>query len=99
MARTYKRYPVYYYRSPRGHLRARRAGLRKSKTPPDSWEDVPFDRQCWLPYKVAGGLAKKGFSYLEIVHHVQRKFKMRLDDAEWAAEYAEWYTPKTPEGA
>jgi len=98
MARTYKRYPPFYFRSPRGHRQARRAGLRKSKTPPDAWEDVPFDRQVWLPYKVAKGLAKKGISYQDIVRHVQLKFKMPLDDAEWAAEVGYWDRPKTPEG-
>ena len=99
MARTYKRFPAHScFRNPRGHVAARRAGLRKSKTPPDSWEDVPFDAQCWLPFKVAAGMAERGYSYQEIVRHIQRKFRLLLDDAEHVAECAEWHRPNLPVG-
>jgi len=99
MARTYKRYPASsYYRCPRGRRQAIRAGARKGAIPPDAWDDRPFDSQCWLPMKVARNLAKKGFSFWEIVRHTQRKFKLLLDDAIWMAEYADYERPYTPDG-
>jgi len=98
MARTYKKYTGMCYRSPRGRVQARRAGVRKGAVPPDAWDDIAFDKQVYLPYTVAKGLAKEGYSYGYIVRHVQKKFKMRLSDAEWAAEYGGWSRPDTPEG-
>jgi hypothetical protein len=92
MSRTWKRYTGSCFRSPRGHRQALVAGVRKRAIPPDSWEDVSFDKQVFLPQRVADALAsKKGMSYNDIVQHVMRKFKLRLGDAEWMAESAVWY--------
>lgn len=98
MSRTWKKYTGHCYRSPKGHKQALVAGARNRAVPPDSWEDVAFDKQCFLAFKVAKGMAKQMATYEDIVQHVMRKFGIRLGDAEWIAEVGRWDRPKAPEG-
>jgi hypothetical protein len=75
------------------------AGVPKRAVPPSSYDDISYDKQCWLPYKVADGLAAQAVSYWEVVRHIKLKFGLRQGDAEWIAETAvikEWRS--RPEG-
>ena len=98
MSRTWKRYSGNCYRSPKGKRQALVAGGRKGAIPPDSWDDISFDKQCGLPFRVAKGMAKQMATYEEIVQHVMKKFGIRLGDAEWIAEVGRWNRPRSPEG-
>ncbi len=99
MSRTWKRFPANScFRSPKGHRQARRAGVRRSKVPPDDYEDISYDKQCWLPYRVADRLAEKGWPAEAIAAHLAKKFNVRLSDVRWVARMAEEYAPPVPEG-
>jgi hypothetical protein len=72
--------------------------LRRRKIPPDSWEDVSYDKQCWLPYRVADRLVEKNWTGYAILKHMMDKFGLSLKDARDVAEMAEYRRPKVPEG-
>lgn len=88
MSRTYKRYTGHCFRNPRGHRQAIIGGARKRAIPPDPWDDKGLDKQCYVHFKIADGLAKKGYSGLQIVKHLMDKYKIGLDDAEYSAHYS-----------
>jgi hypothetical protein len=90
MSRTYKKYTGGCFRNPRGHKQAMIAGVPKRAVPPSSYDDISYDKQCWLPYKVADGLAAQAVSYWEVVRHIKLKFGLRQGDAEWIAEMGWW---------
>lgn len=99
MSRTYKKYTGNCFRSPRGHRQALVAGLRKSKVPPNAWDDISFDKTVYMPHRVADGMAAKAESFNDIVRHLMKKFKMRLGEAEYWAGEAVWHERKrVPEG-
>ena len=99
MSRTYKKYTGNCFRSPRGHRQALVAGLRKRKVPPNAWDDISYDKQVYLPYRVADGMAAKAESPQDIVKHLMKKFKMRLGEAEyWMNESVVSERRKVPEG-
>jgi hypothetical protein len=75
------------------------AGVRNKAIPPNAWDDISYDRQVYLPHKVADGMAAKAESPQNIVRHLMKKFKMRLSDAEYWAGNAVWHERKrVPEG-
>jgi hypothetical protein len=88
MSRTFKKFAYGCFRSPKGYRQAKIAGVRKRKVPPSSYDDVSYDKQCWLPYRISDRLAAKAWSYQEIIRYLMRKFKIRMGDAEWMAESA-----------
>ena len=96
MSRTNKKYTGKCYRSPRGRRQALIAGVRS--IPPDSWDDLPYDKQVSKPFKVAKGMAMKMATYEAIVKHLMKKFGLSLGDAEWIAEVGRWSRPKAPNG-
>lgn len=99
MSRTYKKFTGRCFRNPHGHRQAIIAGCRKRAIPPDPWDDKGIDKQCYVHYKIADGLAEKGHSGLQIVKHLMSKYKIRLDDAEDAAHYSILKRrKKTPKG-
>jgi len=92
MSRTYKKYPEYIFRFPRGKLRALRAGVERSKAiPPDDYDDLQHDRQAFLPFKVAKGLWENCYSEEEVVRHLRKKFGLRLGKAQSIVDWVfEW---------
>ena len=89
MARTRKKFPWEWnsvFRSPRGRCRSRRGGARKRSVPPDAWEDISYDKQCWLPQRVAARLADKGWDGYSIRDHLMRKYGVSLKEAREVAE-------------
>jgi len=96
MSRTLKRYPEGCLRNPKGHKQATIRGDRS--VPPHSWEDIGHDKQCWLPFKIATGMAKALVEKEEIVEHLIKKFKVRRRQAEWIVEVAGSVRNRTPEG-
>ena len=63
MGKTYKKFPWGQYRKPRGRKHALIQGARKKAIPPNSWEDIRADDQCWLPYKLARRFYDNRMSY------------------------------------
>ena len=99
ISRTYKRYTGNCYRSPRGHKQAVIGGARKRAIPPNAWDDISYDKQVYMPMRVADGMAAKAENPQDIVRHLMKKFKMRLRDAEyWASEAILSERRKVPEG-
>ena len=89
MARTRKKFPWVWdaqYRSPKGKCRSRKGGARKGSIPPDSYDDISFDKQCWMPMKVARHLAEKGWDGYSIRDHLVRKYRIPLRIAREVAE-------------
>jgi len=77
MARTRKKFPWEWnsvFRNPRGKMQAVRGKARKRAIPPDSWEDKSYDRQCWLPQKVARQLLHKGWNPYDIISHMVHRY-------------------------
>jgi len=97
MSRTWKRFPRTMFRCPRGRKQALVAGVRRKAVPPDAWDDVSFDKQCWLPQRIANKLASDGWSILAIAKHL-KKHKVPMSEMYWLLELAEYYRPKVPEG-
>ena len=98
MSRTWKKYPRSYFRRPRGRKQALIAGVRHGAVPPDEWDDIHLDKQCWLPQKVANGLAAKGWPDREIADEMMRRYRMPWDDVRWIVEMARYSRPKVPGG-
>ena len=96
MSRTLKRYPEGGLRNPKGH---RQAIVRDDRAvPPDPWEDIQHDKQCFFPFKVAVGMAKNLVPREEIVRHLMKKFGLRLGRAEEVVEATKWIGNKVPAG-
>ena len=86
MSRTYKRFPTEsYFRTPKGRRNALRNGVRKSKVPPDGWDDINHDPHCWMPYKVAARMAKDGWPYEVVIEKLKKKWRLSLNEAREAA--------------
>ena len=94
MGKTYKRYPRYIYRHPRGRKQALVAGARFGSIPPDSWDDIMHDDTCYLPWKISLALHKKGMSNEYIIRHVKNKFGCTQGAMEnilyFVVKYAYW---------
>ena len=89
MARTYKKFPWEWnsvFRSPKGHCRSRRGKARKRSIPPDSYEDISFDKQCWRPMRIAARLADKGWDGYSIRDHLCHKLGLPMWVAREVAE-------------
>lgn len=84
MARTYKRMPYRGcgFRNTHGRRQALINKARPKAVPPDPWEDIPVDNQCYLPMRIALKLHQKGMDNVVIVKHLRRKFKLSLKQAE-----------------
>lgn len=91
MGKSWKRYPWTYFRCPRGGKSAKINGVRSGSTPPNEWDDVDYDRACWIAGKVALALHKKRRGDDEIVRHLRKKFgygrKMAVNVIRWAKSY------------
>jgi hypothetical protein len=96
MSRTLKRYPEGCLRNPRGHKQAAIRGERS--VPPHSWEDIGHDKQCWLPFKIATGMAKALVEKEKIIEHLMKKCKIRRGQAEMIAELTGRVRNRSPEG-
>lgn len=91
MSRTYKKKAAGYFRSLSGHKQAVINKARKRAIPPDSWEDIHYDRQCDLPYKVSLALHKKGWENDRIKKHLRKKFKIESYITDDYISYGAWY--------
>lgn len=76
MSRSRKFFPWTsgYFRSPRGRRNALRNNVRAGTVPPDSFDDIGYDPQCWLPQTVAKKLVEKGWSECEVISHLVQKY-------------------------
>jgi len=70
MARSRKKNIGMMHRHPKGHKRAKKQGGRNKAIPPNPWEDIRPDSQCYLPFKIAFALHKKGWSRDDIVNRL-----------------------------
>ena len=96
MSRTRKRFPRTMFRCPRGRKQALVAGVRKGAVPPDSWDDVQFDKQVWLPLRVAERMRAKGWSDKAILKRLKKD--VPVGERGWIMEMAEYSRAKVPEG-
>jgi hypothetical protein len=96
MSRTRKRFPRTMYRCPRGRKQALVAGVRKGAVPPDSWEDIRFDKQCWLPLRVSDRMRKRGWSERAILDRIRKD--VPIGDRDWVVRMSEYSKPLVPEG-
>jgi len=76
MSRTYKT-SYGYFRPVRGNKQAIISEARKKAIPPNSWDDIPYDKQCFVLYKIALGLHKKGWEKERIIKHLKIKYKIK----------------------
>jgi len=75
MSKTYKKQRVGYYRSPRGHKKAKLNNLRN--VPPSSWEDMKPDNQCFIIDDIIKKLFNKGMTIEEIEKKVRPEYKIK----------------------
>jgi hypothetical protein len=59
-------------------LQAIRAGARKGARPPDSWDDVAFDRQCWLPQRIAAKMVERGWNPYDVIDRLVHRYGLPL---------------------
>jgi len=81
MGKTRKRIPRTIFRNPKGRIRAILSSARTKSIPPHSWEDLPHDSQCYIPYRAASNMLDQGFPEEEILRRLRRKFKLRQSEA------------------
>lgn len=74
MGNTYRTIPSSYFRSPRGRIQALRRGDRA--VPPDPWEDIRFNGEVYLPWRVARRLLEEGRGPEEVVAILRRRFRV-----------------------
>ena len=95
MSRTYKRGPQHQwcYRGPRGYKNAVINGARPRSIPPDSYQDISFDGQCYAYWRVLRHLIESGMDVDEAIHKVVKKFKVSfpraIDAARWHVDWLE----------
>lgn len=81
MSRTYKKFPRYYFRSPKGRRNALRNGVRGGKLLSDDWDDIGYDKHCWMPYKVASNMAEQGYPREKVVEKLRNKWQLSYNEA------------------
>jgi hypothetical protein len=87
MGRTYKKLPRTQTRCPRGRKKALGEGGRgisdesqlrahsKAKAiPPDDWNEVGFDSQCFLPIKIAREMLRDGMDVVSVARKISLRF-------------------------
>ena len=96
MSRTYKKFPRTMFRCPRGRKQALVAGVRKGAVPPDSWDDVMFDKQVWRPMRVADRMKAKGWSDKAVLERLKKD--VPVGERAWVIEMAQYAKPEVPDG-
>jgi len=86
MGKTYKKTPRSMHRRPKGFKQAKINQTRNKAVPPNSWEDLGFDDQCYIPYNAAESMFQKGFDKEKIIDKLKRKFNLSHQDAREIAE-------------
>jgi len=81
MSRTYKKVPRTQHRRMKGRRQAIIKGARKGAIPPNVWDDLQFDNQCWLPYNVATRMLKRNMQEELVIKKLKRKFHMHTSEA------------------
>ena len=77
MGKTYKKLPQNCVRTPKGRKQALINKARRGAIPPNSWDDIPYDNHCYVPYNVAYRMQEQGKSQEEIRNSLKKKFKLR----------------------
>jgi hypothetical protein len=81
MSRTYRNIPHSYFRNPKGKKQALINGVRKKAVPPDSWDDIPFNKEVWTVTRVINEMEGR-FTEAEIIQKIANKFKLSYKEAE-----------------
>lgn len=53
IGKTYRAYPRSQYRRPKGRRQALAQQARPGAVPPDPWQDIRHNAECWQPATVA----------------------------------------------
>jgi len=53
-----------------------RAHSKAKAIPPDNWNDVGFDDQCFLPIKIATGMLNDGLDVVTVAQKTSRRFQI-----------------------
>jgi len=78
MSRTYRACPDNCVRSPRGRRRAIIQGARPGAIPPDPWDDVPINNECWMPQKVARKYLAYGMLPQRVAEMIGKRFHIDI---------------------
>ena len=81
MSKTYKKLPHGCLRSPRGRRQALINGVRKGAIPPDPWDDIQHDDQCYNAWEVAEEMIKQMMNDEEIHHRIVKKYHISFKKA------------------
>jgi hypothetical protein len=77
VSRTYKKIGFSrIFRNPRGHKQALIDKVRPKARPPDAWEDIQPDKQCFLPINIAKQLREKGIPEEVVRRKLKKKFRL-----------------------
>jgi hypothetical protein len=90
MGKTFKKFPRSYYRRPKGRKRALVQEARKRAVPPDAWDDIRYDKQCWFPDELGRRFREAGISREEAIRKLRRKFCLSQREAEEATYVSHW---------
>jgi len=74
MSRTRKRQNTGYYRSISGHKKAKLNRLRS--IPPNSWEDIRADKQCYMVRNIIKDMFNAGTELEEIENRIKNEYKV-----------------------
>lgn len=86
MGKTYKKFNGFKFRRPKGFKNAVINNARL--IPPDDWEDLSFDPQCYLPLRAAGDMLSLGIPFDIVVRKLCNKFHLSHHDAKKIVEAA-----------
>lgn len=76
MGKTYRHLPDTIFRKPKGHKQAKANKVRHKAIPPNAWDDIMHNNECWQPFKVAQKMKSQGFEWEEISNRVKFKFNL-----------------------
>jgi hypothetical protein len=79
MSGTRKRQNNRAYRSLKGHKQATRDGCRNKSIPPDPWDDIRPDDQCFVASKMMDRMFNNGVEFEVIEKKIKNRFKL----AQW----------------
>jgi hypothetical protein len=87
VSKTYKRIPSSLFRHPKGYKQAKINNVRS--IPPNAWDDIQTDKQCWMPFDIARNLYKQNKTIEDIRKTLIKKFNLKNWEINQVLSYLE----------
>lgn len=82
MSKTHRHYPEDVIRKPKGFKKAIINQVRRGAIPPNSYDDVNFSPECYIPFNAAERMYNAGILPETIIKKLRAKYKLTQRQAE-----------------